>query len=131
MGLELRKIVTIIEETMIEGGKAADTPLTMVAVAAILRNPWAGKPFTADLQPKIRAIAPKLGVEMVRRLTDIIPGERVEAYDKAAAFGVAGEIEHGSALIHTLRFGNIFRDAVEGTSYQRISHESFDEEVGF
>ena len=31
--------------------------------------------------------------------------------------GLSGEIEHASAFIHTLRFGNKFRDAVGGTSY--------------
>ena len=31
--------------------------------------------------------------------------------------GTSGEVEHGSALIHTLRFGNKFREAVGGTSY--------------
>ena len=36
---------------------------------------------------------------------------------KAAVVGLSGEIEHASAFIHTLRFGNKFRDAVGGTSY--------------
>ena len=31
--------------------------------------------------------------------------------------GLNGEIEHASAFIHALRFGNKFRDAVGGTSY--------------
>ena len=44
-------------------------------------------------------------------------GDAIEAYGKAAMVGTSGEIEHGSALIHTLRFGNVFRDAVGGTSY--------------
>jgi hypothetical protein len=44
-------------------------------------------------------------------------GDKVEAYGKAAVVGSAGEIEHASALIHTLRFGNLYRDAVGGTSY--------------
>ena len=39
------------------------------------------------------------------------------AYGKAGTVGLNGEIEHASAFIHTLRFGNKFRDAVGGTSY--------------
>jgi hypothetical protein len=35
---------------------------------------------------------------------------------------VNGEIEHGSALIHTLRFGNVFRDAVGGTAYLEFTN---------
>jgi len=44
-------------------------------------------------------------------------GDEILAYGKAAMVGLNGEIEHASAFIHTLRFGNKFRDAVGGTSY--------------
>ena len=43
--------------------------------------------------------------------------KKILAYGKAAMVGLNGEIEHASAFIHTLRFGNKFRDAVGGTSY--------------
>ena len=43
--------------------------------------------------------------------------EKILAYGKAGTVGLNGEIEHASAFIHTLRFGNKFRDAVGGTSY--------------
>ena len=41
----------------------------------------------------------------------------MEAYGKAAIVGTGGEIEHASALIHTLRFGNTYRKAVGAKSY--------------
>jgi hypothetical protein len=41
----------------------------------------------------------------------------VEGYGKAAVVGTNGEVEHGSALIHTLRFGNFYREAVGAKSY--------------
>ena len=44
-------------------------------------------------------------------------GDAVEGYGKAAVVGTSGEIEHASALIHTLRFGNNFRNAVGAKSY--------------
>ena len=44
-------------------------------------------------------------------------GDAIEAYGKAAVVGLDGEIEHGSALIHTLRFGNFYRQAVSASSY--------------
>ena len=55
-------------------------------------------------------------------LTDMIieavgSGEPVEGYGKAAVVGPDGEIEHASALIHTLRFGNHYREAVGAKSY--------------
>lgn len=114
---EVRKIATYVETTYIEGGKAAEQPITTVIVAAVLRNPWAGRGFVEDLRPEILRIAPVLGAEMTRRLVDVMPGERVQAYGKAAVVGVNGEIEHASAIIHTLRFGNLFREAVSGTAF--------------
>ncbi len=116
--LEIRKIVTLTEETHIEGGKAANPPLRLHGVAAVMRNPWAGQGFVEDLQPTIFAIAPELGEILVPRLLDLAGGgDNIEAYGKSAVVGANGEIEHGSGLTHTLRFGNIFRDAVGGTSY--------------
>lgn len=116
--LELRKIVKVTEEIHIEGGKTADPPLLLHGVAAVLTNPWAGQGFVDDLRPVLLEVAPVLGHEMVPRLTELAgSGEAVEGYGKAAMVGVNGEVEHGSALIHTLRFGNVFREAVGGTSY--------------
>ncbi|MDR8396549.1 MULTISPECIES: amino acid synthesis family protein [Paraburkholderia] len=117
MDTEVRKISTFVEEMYIEGGKRAEQPITTVVVAAVLRNPWAGQGFCADLRPEILRLAPVLGAELTRRLVAVMPAERVEAYGKAAAVGVNGEIEHASALIHTLRFGNMFREAVNGTAF--------------
>ncbi len=44
-------------------------------------------------------------------------GDAVEGYGKAALVGMDGELEHASALIHTLRFGNKYRKAVGAKSY--------------
>ena len=44
-------------------------------------------------------------------------GESIEGYGKAAIVGTSGEVEHASALIHTLRFGNHYRKAVGAKSY--------------
>ena len=44
-------------------------------------------------------------------------GESIEAYGKAAIAGSSSEIEHASAIIHTLRFGNFYREAVKAKSY--------------
>ncbi|RWP43537.1 MAG: amino acid synthesis family protein [Mesorhizobium sp.] len=117
MDLGVRKISTFIEETSIEGGKPVERPITTIIVAAILRNPWAGQGFVENLRPEILRLAPKLGAVMTKRLVALMPAEKIEAYGKAAAVGINGEIEHGSALIHTLRFGNLFREAVNGTTY--------------
>lgn len=113
----VRKVVSFVEETFIEGGREAERPVTMVVVAAILKNPWAGRGFVENLRPEILRIAPPLGAELTRRLVAIMPADRVQAYGKCASVGVNGEIEHASALIHTLRFGNLYREAVHGTAF--------------
>ncbi|TBU74811.1 peptide synthetase [Pseudomonas daroniae] len=117
MNPRVRKYSTFIEQTFIEGGKEAEQPITMIVVAAVLKNPWAGQGFVEDLRPEILRLAPTLGEELTKRLVALMPADKVEAYGKAACVGVNGEIEHASALIHTLRFGNMFREAVDGTAF--------------
>lgn len=115
---QIRKYAAFIEDILIEGGKPAERPLRIASVAAVLRNPWAGRGFVDDLGPEIRALAPILGAEMVDRLMPLVGGGgAVEAFGKTAIVGVNGEIEHGSALIHTLRFGNFLRDAVKSSEF--------------
>ncbi|WP_420583609.1 amino acid synthesis family protein [Ruegeria sp.] len=118
MPAEIRKTLLHVENTLIEGGKPAETPLKMIAAVAVIRNPWAGQGFVEDLKPEIHECAPGLG----KLLTDMVleaagGGDKVEGYGKAAIVGVNGEVEHGSALIHTLRFGNFYREAVGAKSY--------------
>jgi len=105
------------EETLIEGFCEAQNPLRMFAVAAVIRNPWSGR-YVDDLKPDILSIAPPLGEELTQRIIELAGGgENIEAYGKAAVVGLDGEIEHASALIHTLRFGNFYREAVGAKSY--------------
>ena len=117
MDPEIRKIVTYDEETFIEGYRAAKAPWRMFAVAAVVRNPWAGR-FVEDLKPEIMAYGPKLGEMMTKRIIALAgSGDAIEAYGKAAVVGLNGEVEHASGLIHTLRFGNFYREAVGAKSY--------------
>jgi hypothetical protein len=113
----IRKIVTYDEETLIEGYRVSKTPWRMFAVAAVVRNPWAGR-FVEDLKPEIMAYGPKLGEMMTQRMIALAgSGDAIEAYGKAAVVGLNGEVEHASGLIHTLRFGNFYREAVGAKSY--------------
>ncbi|ORM72761.1 peptide synthetase [Pantoea wallisii] len=115
---DIRKTIVTTETLYADGGKAATTPLVMIAAAAVVKNPWAGAGFVEDLAPKIREMAPVLG----ELLTGLIVkeaggGDRVVAYGKSAVVGLEGELEHASALIHTLHFGNHYRSAVKGKTY--------------
>ena len=118
MDLKLRKFAKFVDKTFIEGGKKAKEPVLLVSVAAVIHNPWSGKKFVEDLKPEILDLAPKVGDILVPELIkEIGSGDKILAYGKAAMVGLNGEIEHASAFIHTLRFGNKFREAVGGTSY--------------
>ncbi|WP_019122666.1 amino acid synthesis family protein [Brevibacillus massiliensis] len=115
--LDIRKVYTAYEELRSEGGREVNPPIAMAAVAAVITNPWAGRGYVENLKPEIDEIAPKLGELLVGYLFKLVgSADDVEAYGKAANVGLNGELEHANALIHTLKFGNKFRDAVHGTS---------------
>jgi len=118
MKLRLRKLVNFEEELHWEGERIATPPLRQLAAAAVVRNPWAGRGYVADLKPEIRAFAPILGKLLTERIVALAGGgDRIEAYGKAAIAGLDCELEHASALIHTLHFGNVYREAVGAKSY--------------
>lgn len=116
--IHIRKTLLQVETTLVEGGRKALQPLKLFSAFAVVKNPWAGKGFVEDLKPEIHAAAPVLGELLTKMIIDAVgSGEAVEAYGKVAVAGLDGEIEHASALIHTLRFGNHFRTAVGAKSY--------------
>ena len=118
MSLTIRKTMLHVETLLTEGGRDAPRPIRMVAAAAIVSNPWAGQGYVENLRPEILEAAPILGKLLTGMVMDAIGGgEVVEAYGKAAVVGLNGELEHANALIHTLHFGNFFRDAVGAKSY--------------
>ncbi|MQT14671.1 amino acid synthesis family protein [Segnochrobactrum spirostomi] len=118
MSVEIRKTLLQVETTLVEGGKAAARPLVLYTALAVLKNPWAGLGYVEDLGPEIRRVAPVLGETLTAMILGAVgSGEAVEGYGKAAVVGTDGEIEHASALIHTLRFGNFYRSAVGAKSY--------------
>ena len=115
---ELRKVVTFDEDIHREGERAATPPLRMIGVAAVLANPWAGQGYVEDLSPEIQRLAPPLGKMLTDRLIALAgSGDAIEAYGKACVAGANCEWEHASALIHTLQYGNFYREAVGAKSY--------------
>ena len=99
MTVNLRKIVTYVENIHHDGGPVLQTPARKGWVAAIIRNPFAGR-HEPDVQWFMDELKP-LGLECSTRLCaamGIKPAD-VEAYGKGSIVGVSGEIEHG-ALWH-------------------------------
>ena len=68
MTLQIRKFAKFVDKTFIEGGKKAKQPVLLVSVAAVIKNPWAGKGFVEDLKPEILSYAPKIGDLLVPEL---------------------------------------------------------------
>lgn len=108
--MEVRKIVTVVEEIFWEGEKKVEKPLKKVAVAAVIKNPYAGK-YVEDLTPLIdysEEIGKVISEKAVKAL-----GSEVESYGKAAIVGEKGELEHAAALLHP-KLGTPLREAVGG-----------------
>jgi hypothetical protein len=97
--IEVRQIVTTVEEIWHEGGPRAERPLLKGAIAVVLRNPYAGR-YEPDILPMMDALKP-LGLDLSNRLVEALGGDtaKIEAYGKGAIIGEAGELEHG-ALWH-------------------------------
>ena len=96
----IRKIVTVVEETWTEMGRAVDPPTRRAAAIAVIENPFAGV-YVADLGPLVAAGAELGGLLTARAVAALgIPGERAQSYGKAALVGEEGELEHAAALLH-------------------------------
>ncbi|GAA3357459.1 amino acid synthesis family protein [Saccharopolyspora gregorii] len=113
--MNIRKIVSYTEDVLTEGGRPVDPRARTAVVLAVLQNPWAGRGFVEDLAPGIEEFASPLGALLAPRVVAAL-GAPIEAYGKAAVVGLDGEVEHGSALIHTLKFGDHFRQAASATT---------------
>lgn len=117
MGVGLRKLVTVTEELSSELGLPVQHPVQRVAVAAVVRNPWAGLGYVEDLQSGAQEVATFLGNVLGEALVAHF-GEpsRAQAVGKAVIVGEDGELEHGAALIHTPYFADLVRAWLQGTA---------------
>ena len=85
-------------------------PVTRVALAAIFKNPFAGK-FEEDLT-ELFDIGAALGEQLVAE-AQLHFEKPIISYGKAAIVGVNGDMEHGGAVIHP-KLGAPMRSAVGG-----------------
>jgi hypothetical protein len=112
VAVEVRKWVTFVEEIHEEGGRALDRPLRRVAVAAVLKNPYADG-WSENIDVLIDA-GEWLATELMVRAKAALGGS-IEAYGKGGIVGERGELEHVAALLHP-KFGAPVRSAAEGIS---------------
>ena len=85
-------------------------PVSRVAIAAVFRNPLAGR-FESDLT-QLFEIGAELGQHFAKEAVAFLDKPPV-SYGKAAIVGVSGNMEHGGAVIHP-RLGAPMRSAAGG-----------------
>lgn len=100
MKAKIRKIVTFVEETRIEGGRELSQPTRRAAAVAVIDNPYTGE-YVEDLS-LLSDIGEELGEVLTTRAVEAlgISGEHVESFGKAAVVGADGELEHAAAILH-------------------------------
>lgn len=110
--VEIRKILTFVEDIHHEGGPVAARPYRRGAIAAVIKNPFAGR-YVDEIQPFMEDLKP-LGLDLATRLVTALGGDAaaIEGYGKGAIIGTAGETEHG-ALWHAPG-GYAMRDVLGG-----------------
>ena len=111
----VRKLCVVVEEIRAEGGRPVQEPVFLVAAGAVVVNPLAGR-FEEDLSGLADVYCEPLGRLLSERALGALGDREAEAYGKGALVGLDGEVEHGSAIIHNLRFGNRVREPVGGES---------------
>ncbi len=109
--MNIRKIVTVIEEIKRDAGMPVEKPITRVAAVAIVENPLANKPG-ADVTPLVEC-GTELGHLLAKQILTVLPKERIHSFGKAAIIGLNGEIEHAGALIHPT-YGRSVREIIGG-----------------
>lgn len=112
MALEIRKIIVTTEEIYLEGHGKLPRPLRVAAAMAVVRNPFAGA-YAKDISVLGGEYSATLGPRLAKLAHDAL-GTTPTVFGKAALVGLDGEVQHGSAIIHTRLFGDALRDIAKG-----------------
>jgi hypothetical protein len=108
--MKIRKLVTVVEEILADGGREARRPLRKAAAVAVIENPFAGR-FVEDLTELVD-MGEELGALLAKKATEALGGP-AESFGKAAIVGERGEYEHAAALLHP-KLGAPLRAAIGG-----------------
>ena len=106
----IRKTLTVRETIEADAFGNACAPITRVACLVVFDNPFAGR-HGEDLS-LLFDIGGQLGDRLMEDAVGMLGGAPV-SYGKAAIVGVAGDLEHGGAVIHP-KLGRPMRAAVGG-----------------
>ena len=97
--LQIRRVLTMVEDIHHEFGPVVDAPLRRGAIAVVMTNPYAGR-YVEEITPMMEALTP-VGIDLAQRLRAAmdIEVDAIQSYGKGSIVGSAGELEHG-ALWH-------------------------------
>jgi hypothetical protein len=111
MPADIRKILTQVDETFVEIGRAVNPPTRRAVAVAVIANPFAGR-YQEDLS-ELTEIGVELGDLLTKRCLAAlgIAPEQAESFGKAAIVGEGGELEHAAAILHP-RMGTPVRAAL-------------------
>lgn len=112
--MDVRKWSTQVETLHDLSGNDTAQPLQKAAVAAVIKNPYAGHTAAESLEQLLEPSA-ALARDLVRRCASTFDAD-IESCGKAAIVGEAGEQEHGVACL-TTPFGDALREEIGGRTW--------------
>src|ERR1700722_14440358 len=129
MSAVIRKIVTVVEETLLEMGQTVAPPTRRGAAIAVIENPFAGR-YVEDLAPLI-AIGEELGELLAARAIAAlgIDGSKAQSYGKAAAVGENGELEHAAAILHPKMGAPVRQILGKGAAFMRSHFDGMEVQI--
>jgi hypothetical protein len=111
--MDIRKTVTLIDDTLMDGGQPFVQPLRRVAVIAVVRNPLVGR-NDENLAELVRD-GEDLGRVLAQRASEQIDRKRITMIGKAAIVGIEGQPEHGQAILFP-KFASAVREALDAAA---------------
>src|SRR5215471_18334264 len=96
--MDIRKTVTLIEDTLIDGGAPLSQPLRRVALIAVVRNPLVGR--NDQNLGELVGDGEVLGRFLAQRALDHVDRGRIAMLGKGAIVGLDGEPEHGQSILY-------------------------------
>lgn len=108
--MQVRKSIIIREMIETDESGKTCTPIIRVAALVVVKNPYAGR--QVDDLSALFDMGGTLGERYIQQVVDQLSQSPV-SYGKAAIVGVAGELEHGGAMIHP-KLGKPMRAALGG-----------------
>ncbi len=111
--MDIRKTVTLIDDTLTDSGQPSVLPLRRVAVIAVVRNPLVGR--NDENLAELNRDGEDLGRFLAQRAIEHIDKNRISMLGKAAIIGTDGEPEHGQAILFP-KFASAVRIVLDAES---------------